>query len=842
VFWQKIKDMRPGALILAAAGDESKVDKAPQISAPPSPGWLSTIQLCTIVNEPCKSSPLADSIRSNLQNSIKQMKKRRLASDSIGCSRDNSESTTPISETVSLMSSPKPLNMSSKHAKNDARASNSKKSGIPDSLQKASSKSDKDPIQQLQALYASLKAEHPALSPAKRILNVGQQNNLPESLSLRQISPNFSPEHGDEIPAISRSTSPERSDNSLEHSPSKSPSSPPIVIRPQASLKSCAPGIQIADEDTWFQSDAATWIRDDDSWRQVDDSGLGEHNLSTDDLSNLVKDIERIRRKSLGSSVGKLHQHGSSSGKPPRPWRDVSAFAPEKADDDVSALISKQVEQSIGIPGTEDRMNAEKGIEQAADASVNATDSLLRLSHALLLSSSDTPSPSGSKDSDEARITQAWQLRQEAEDFTNVHRDSEEEDDLPSPLRTNIFGRSGSQESFSSTGKRRVGQASLNSSFSSVGSMTSINTFTGECIDSVVYEHNFKLMVRVMHVFKHLIAQQRIFESILGTRLQRHGRHCVKSWHDVAEQQRVNACNLHFVFRAWILSFHQVRETFEQTVSERKRRDWRQVLRAWFLRASQQLQVRQKLAHARSNNTSYFKKRFLRVWSVWASEQSTLRQKLGSVISDSKRRFKKRFLYEWSQRASEHLVLHHKLLQSLSNKKRSVKQQFLHAWSLRACEQRADSFRTEYTFFLFFFAWVDQAVENRELINCGRYILKVWRRWYVEKKGSLHDAQAAARQQRLDSIFSAWIDVAEDLGCDRRFSRQILGAWRSWKITITLRVDYCTKMEELKVCRENFIAWSNVLAQHRIHAGTTLESLCSWTRTLERLWLFEFGL
>ena len=624
LFAAQVKDMRPGAFAEQAdAANEGVIDtdisSRRSASAPPSPNGKSS-QLWPNANEPCPSSPKAGSIRTTLKTNIKMMKDQRLSWMGQSQVRDSGgvQPPSPMLSPMSPMPFPKPAVMNTQASSGGDETDRSSNSLV---LTRCDSQSNADSV--TGSLMHEDSHSHLA-NEGEQQTTEGDYTNGPSVATTRSPT--------GQIPILSRTPSPDRS-NSLERSVTNSPD-PDIalakiehgsehepekgegsVLNAEQRNLSIGAYISLMRERRPQGPPESSWMRADTSWRTAEDDsnsieeGHGvickdsdESDVSDETMAILSKDVERIRGLSflaerandyslachpdstnVESSRG-VPSPSTSAGRPPRPprpeGRDLSTFSSAQEEE----IILQNLVEELAV-----RRKATTQLETAEDKTVSCEWAGARrpcsqeypgsragdaAAFTGAETSSDTPSPSGSKDLNGECTADAWDEQSEAED--DIFSMS-----ISSPASPHWQVAHGSF-----TGS--VGSLSPNASPSSAlksiirsGSNSSINTFTGECIDSVLYEHEYKLSVRVMQVFKRLVHEKTILNLIIASGRERARRHYLAEWRDFAEVERQNYCALAFAWRAWVLSFQAAVNRLERAIWDRKRGTKRQTLHAW---------------------------------------------------------------------------------------------------------------------------------------------------------------------------------------------------------------------------------------------------------------------
>jgi hypothetical protein len=257
------------------------------------------------------------------------------------------------------------------------------------------------------------------------------------------------------------------------------------------------------------------------SWRWQDKSCARMVDLATPDppeeiLEELIKNVSTIRQRVelVESAAHTTKQEGHVE--------RIEEIERSRMDGVSARILQEEMEDSC------------HGGSGSNDVSANCI---------LLPLISESPVSSLSKDSEEVRIDEAWQLLEE-----------EDEGDKASVSVTQV-------EDLGTTRSRTL---------SPPRSYGSLNTFTAECVDSIWYEHEFKLLVRVMHGFKKFVYTRRLSSMIRRSREERSRCSYLRCWYDWAEQERFHVRTVHFV------------------LTKREKKKWRQCLNSWSLWALEQ--------------------------------------------------------------------------------------------------------------------------------------------------------------------------------------------------------------------------------------------------------------
>jgi hypothetical protein len=813
--------MRPGAFAeqpALASEDSGYKDFIAQssVSAPPSPGGVSS-QLWPNANEPCPSSPKSSAIRTSLQKSIKKMKGERMSWTGHSHSWDTCSVLSPPMRSPWL--SPKPAAVNSQESNGTDEREECSESNLL-SLARCDSQSDADGV------AALFKPEDGHSRPTKQ--------GEPAIASERSA--------GGEIPILSRSPSQDRS-TSLERSVTGSPVSEVTHVKTEpgcddegnmvdVETKNLSIGAYISH--MWKQQQlqgpqGSSWQREDTSWKRADDVDADGSNILEDSLGNfnkdsdesdvsdetmaiLSKDVERIRglsflaerqrdtlgihsaRTDVASVGGGLSPAGhspSSSGRPPKPprpeGRDVSTLS---CAEDQAKILQNLAEELAALRQAAAHLDRAEEESDSRGMSFKWVGSRVSCSQQSPGSkagdtatvdgeaiSSDTPLPSWSKDLDEWRTSGTSEARSEAED-----------DDVfcMSISSCASLHRQVSRESFTESLDSPVSNASPAGTIRRIihsDSCSSINSYAEECIGSVVYQHQYKLCVRVMQVFKRHVQERRIFYLLVASRREKARRDCMAAWCYFAEMERQNYCTLAFVWRAWLLSFQASARILEMAVSNRKRNEIRHTLYAWRVLMMEFQASARILEMAVPNRIQNVKRHALHAWRVLAMECQASARILEMAVS---------------------------------NRIRSTKRRTLQAWLVLAIEQWADSFRKEKAMVAYLRAWSDMAERNKHGRGAACSTIRDWRQWHEQHALFELWSVAAAARARLRTLLDMWADATVAMRSDATLLRCVLCAWRSRQEEVKAGMANIKASHNLRACCDVVSEWSELISDRKI--------------------------
>jgi len=784
--------MRPGAFAeqpALAREDSGYKDSSAQmsVSAPPSPGGVSS-QLWPNANEPCPSSPKSSAIRTSLQKSIKKMQGERMSWTGHSHSWDACSVLPSPMRSPWLSPKPASVNMQDFNG-NDEIEECSESDLLP--LAGCDSQSDADAVAGLfkpeDGHSRPAKLCEPAMAPERsaggEIPILSRSPSLDGSTSL-ECSVTDSPVSDFAHVKTEPGCGGEREGNMLD-----------------VETKNLSIGAYIAH--MWKQQQLkgpqrSSWQREDTSWRRADvvdadgsnilEDSLGNFNKDSDesDVSDetvaiLSKDVERIRRLSclaerqrdtLGvhsagtdvASVGgvlNLAGHSKNSpGRPPRPprpeGRDLSTFSCAEDQEKILQNLAEELAALRQAAAHLDRAEVEESDNRGMTfISVGSRVSCSQQSPGSKAgdtatvdgeaTSSDTPSPSWSKDLDEWRTSGTSEARSEAED-----------DDVfcMSVSSCASLHRPVSRQSLTSSPRESLDSPVSNASPASTirriihsGSCSSINTYAGECIDSVVYQHEYKLCVRVIQEFKLLVQEQRIFYLFVASRREKASRHCMTAWCYFAELERQNYCTLAFVWRAWLLSFQASARILEMAVSNRIRNVKRHALNAWRVLAMECQASARILEMAVSNRIRSMKRHTLHALQVLAMEK----------WADSFRKEKTivAYLHAWSDMVKRNNHGRGAACSTIRDWRQWHEQHTLfQQWSV-ATATRA-SLRTLLDM------WADAAMKMRSDATLVRCVLCAWRSQQEEVKAGMANIKASHNLRACCDVVSEWCELISD--------------------------------------------------------------------------------
>ena len=338
-----------------------------------------------------------------------------------------------------------------------------------------------------------------------------------------QVFPNNS---GEDFPLISRSPSADKSGSSFDKAPSFSPTTDMDMVMLQEDAhhtSECDLDYAVHEHTANASShvDGVTRSRGSQSWVQTDTLPPDAFDLDQQKLANLARDIERIKERSFSS--GSLHDIDDMR-RSSQAWRDASCVV---SDTDVDV---------------------------------------------------ETPSPVDSRGSDDVMLGQAFRvLDDKGDQFCLSGR-------LSSPIRK--VARSDLLESpqgsaTSGASRRRLITPTCSRASSFSRSFCSVGTYAEECMNSMIFEHDFRLVVRAVRALQDRVHEKRVEERVIASRRCGAQRHFLRSWCQFAEDERRAGSTARLVFGAWQTFFRDSILDMQEAQAAASRRLLDRFLQCW---------------------------------------------------------------------------------------------------------------------------------------------------------------------------------------------------------------------------------------------------------------------